>query len=442
MTTDHPVDDFLIGLTFGEYELLERIGKGGMGLVYKARQISLDRIVAIKVLPHEMCSDEEYVDRFLREARAAAHLNHPNIIQIFDAGIADATYFFVMEFVDGKNLIQILKEDGVFQEKQALKIIKDAAIGLTFAHQMGVVHRDVKPENIMLTKGGEVKIGDLGLAKYQSAQMDASLTLAGMTMGTPFYIATEQIRGMKDIDGRADIYALGMSLYHILEGKPAFGEGSGAEIMDRHLSSPIPPIGRADVSAATRELIVSMTMKNRDERLQDMSQVAVNIARMLGEEIPHTIASRAMNSPVEKIKKEEKSLIAIILFLFVVITLVGGFIVYKLAKKKTLGLPDRSQVIQTPSPTAIPHPESVPAQEVELVEAPKEEVVPETSSEAKFETSSKEYNRRYRMTTKEKVVPVEFQKNESKPSQEEPKERLAEPSASSEMAKPVEESPR
>jgi serine/threonine protein kinase len=428
------MDDSLIGQTLGEYEILERVGKGGMGLVYKARQISLDRVVAIKVLPPEMCADEEYVDRFLREARAAAHLNHPNIIQIFDAGVANDTYFFVMEFVDGKNLIQILREEGVFREQRALRIVKDTAIGLTFAHQMGVVHRDVKPENIMVTQNGVVKIGDLGLAKYKSQQMDASLTSAGMTMGTPFYIAPEQIRGMKDIDARADIYALGMSLYHILEGRPAFGKGSGAEIMAQHLSDPVPPIERADISVGMRELITAMTMKNRDERLQDMSDVALGVAKMLGEELPHTIAARAVGPAVQKAKKEEKSLLVMILFLVTIILLVAGFIVYKLVNKKTDIVLDHPEAIpQQPSSIVVPAPtESVPAKTAEATPPPNEEANHENSSGTKPETSSRP-NRPFRvrhkdlaLVPKSEAIPSDPLKAESKPPEAAPKEASTE----------------
>ncbi len=272
------------GFALGDYEIEERIGKGGMGVVYRARQLTLDRHVAVKVLPPELCVDHDYVDRFLREARAAAHLNHPTIIQIFDAGVSEDIYFFVMEYVDGKNLGQIVRDHGRMEEREALRIVQKAAEGLAFAHSMGIVHRDVKPENIMLTSAGDVKIGDLGLAKWKPNEMDATLTASGTTMGTPYYISPEQIRGWKDIDGRADIYSLGMTLYHLLNGRPAFATGSGAEIMAQHLSDEAPPLLAANphLSPATADLVGAMIVKKREKRVQEMGEVADAIADMLG----------------------------------------------------------------------------------------------------------------------------------------------------------------
>jgi serine/threonine protein kinase len=278
------MDDPLIGSVLGDYEVNERIGIGGMGIVYLGRQLSLDRSVAIKVLLSELCVDIEYVDRFLREARAAAHLNHPNVIQIFDAGVAEDIYFFVMEYVEGKNLTQILKDEGPFEEHKALEIIHRTAVGLAFAHEMGIIHRDVKPENIMLTPKGDVKIGDLGLAKWKSNKADAAITATGNTMGTPYYISPEQIRAMEQIDGRSDIYSLGMSLYHILSGKPAFFKGSSIEIMAQHLSDKVPSLEQINqnISPATVKLIESMIRKKREDRIQSMEAVVDEIAKILG----------------------------------------------------------------------------------------------------------------------------------------------------------------
>lgn len=279
------MDDLLTGFVLGDYEIEDRIGKGGMGVVYRARQISLDRPVALKVLPPELCVDTEYVDRFLREARAAAHLNHPSITQIFDAGVSENIYFFIMEFVDGKNLGQIVRERGRLDERETLDWMRQTAIGLSFAHSKGIVHRDVKPENLMLTSRGSVKIGDLGLAKWKPNEFDASLTSSGVTMGTPYYISPEQIRGAKDIDGRADIYSLGMTIYHLLNGKPAFSEGSPPEIMAQHLSEEMPPLEASNphLSRKTIDLVIAMTAKRRENRVQQMAEVADTLAIMLGQ---------------------------------------------------------------------------------------------------------------------------------------------------------------
>ncbi len=278
--------DDLIGAVLGDYEVEQHIARGGMGEVYRGRQVSLDRSVAIKVLPLELCADHDYIDRFLREARAAAHLNHPNIIQIFDAGVSDNIYFFVMELVEGKNLGQILREQGRIKEHEALYMIQQVAEGLAFAHKMGVIHRDVKPENIMVTNHGAVKIGDLGLARWKPNEFEVNMSSSGITMGTPNYISPEQIYGLKDIDARADVYSLGMTLYHLLAGRPAFAGATPSKIMAQHLSDPIPPLKNSlsDVSQDTTDLVDAMTAKERGDRIQDMAEVAEIIAQMLGYE--------------------------------------------------------------------------------------------------------------------------------------------------------------
>lgn len=351
------MDDLPQGFNLGEnYEIQERIGKGGMGIVYLARQVTLDRQVAIKVLPAELCLDHEYVDRFLREARAAAHLNHPNIIHIFDAGVFENIYFFVMEYIDGSNLGQQLREFGRFTEQEALYAIQQSALGLAFAHHMGVVHRDVKPENIMVTRESAVKIGDLGLAKWKPNEIDNTLTAAGTTMGTPYYISPEQIRGLKDIDSRADIYSLGMTLYHILAGRPAFSTGSGPEIMAQHLSEDMPPLEQfaPDISARTIALVNSMTVKKREDRIQDMSAVADQLADMLGMEKPNTTRD-ARNKPEPKKPADllEKIIhfipsILIGLFLALVILMVWK----RLHPTKTTPAPQENATSVTPPPPA------------------------------------------------------------------------------------------
>ncbi len=166
-TQPEPTLTPVAGIRLGDYELQEELGKGAMGVVYRARQIALDRFVAIKVLRPELYANPGYVERFLREARAAAQLNHPNIIQIYDACVADQVYFFVMELVDGMNLTQMLRASGQISERDSLLIIQQAAEGLAFTHNYGIVHRDVKPENLMLTSYGSVKVCDLGLAKWK-----------------------------------------------------------------------------------------------------------------------------------------------------------------------------------------------------------------------------------------------------------------------------------
>jgi len=278
------MDHLLTGTILGDYEVKESIGCGGMGVVYRAHQLSLDRPVAIKVLPPEFCTDHDYVSRFMREARAAANLNHPNIIQVLDAGVSENIYFFVMEYVDGKNLGQVVRERGRLKEYEALCIMYEVTRGLAFAHSMGIIHRDVKPENIMLTNRRTVKIGDLGLAKWKLRGVDLALTSDGASMGTPRYVSPEQIRALKDIDARADIYSLGMTFDHLLRGRPAFCDGTDAEIMARHLSDEIPPLHlfNSEITLSTLELLTALTVKDRESRIQEMSDVTDMISQMLG----------------------------------------------------------------------------------------------------------------------------------------------------------------
>ncbi len=273
------------GQTLGDYKIEERIGQGGMGMVFRAHQISLQRPVALKTLSPELGANKAYVDRFLREARAAAQLNHPNIIQIYDAGQSNGTYYFAMELVDGKNLRQILKDQGGrVEEREALILILQAAEGLAFAHSRGLVHRDVKLDNLMLTSQGNVKVLDLGLAKWIGDDQGESLTMSGAMMGSPHYMSPEQIRGQKDIDARTDVYALGMTLYQLLAGKPAFNKDSATEIMMQHLSDEIPSLREAspETSEATIQLVQEMIVKGRDQRIQDMQTVIQRINAILG----------------------------------------------------------------------------------------------------------------------------------------------------------------
>src|SRR5215472_15342845 len=178
---------------FPQLEILGLLGRGGMGIVYKARQKHLDRVVALKVLPPEISRDRSFADRFAREARALARLNHPNIVSIFDSGEADGLFYFVMEFVDGTNLRQSLQAKQI-SPREALAIVPVICEALQYAHDMGIVHRDIKPENVLVDKQGRVKIADFGLAKLLNpATSDIALTQTGLMMGTPKYMAPEQM---------------------------------------------------------------------------------------------------------------------------------------------------------------------------------------------------------------------------------------------------------
>jgi biopolymer transport protein ExbD len=208
---------------FPQLEIVECIGLGGMGAVYKALQPSLDRLVALKILPPRAGADPGFAERFTREARALAKLNHPHIVAVHDFGLSGSFHYLVMEFVDGANLRQLLST-AKMTPQEALAIVPQICDALQFAHDQGIVHRDIKPENILLSKAGVVKIADFGLAKLVgTAALDAPITAASDVMGTPHYMAPEQVERPQSVDHRADIYSLGVVFYQMLTGELPLG---------------------------------------------------------------------------------------------------------------------------------------------------------------------------------------------------------------------------
>lgn len=204
------------------YELLEVLGRGGMGEVWRARQLSLDRVVAVKLLPPKLASDPEFVRRFEKEATALASLSHPNVIQIFDRGVAGEHYYFAMEYVEGRSLRQVLNAGRVPAE-EALKIVAQICRAIDYAHEQGIVHRDLKPENILFDARGHVKVADFGLAGIRGPDSRLQMTATSVAMGTVNYMAPEQRRDAKNVDGRADLYSLGVLLYELLTGDLPLG---------------------------------------------------------------------------------------------------------------------------------------------------------------------------------------------------------------------------
>src|SRR5207244_8756597 len=200
---------------FPQLEILELLGQGGMGAVYKARQPRLNRLVALKILPAEVAADPAFAERFAREAQALAQLTHPNIVAVHDFGEAGGLYYFLMEFVDGVNLRQMLAT-GRLEPREALALVPRVCEALQYAHDEGVVHRDIKPENLLVDKKGRVKIADFGLAKLLGrAPTDYRLTGPQTVMGTPHYMAPEQLEKPLEVDHRADIYSLGAVFYEM-----------------------------------------------------------------------------------------------------------------------------------------------------------------------------------------------------------------------------------
>jgi serine/threonine-protein kinase len=257
------------------YKILTKIGQGAMGSIYKALQISMDRIVAIKCLAPKYSQNDKFRERFLREARAVARLNHPNIIQGIDVGESNGVHYFAMEYIDGPTVGELLKRGGALDEKRALNIVTQIARALHHAFGHGIIHRDIKPDNIMLTREGVAKLCDLGLAKLPKDEGDASGTRPGASMGTPYYIAPEQARGEQNVDTRADIYSLGSSFYHMAAGEVPFPGQSAADVISKHLTEPVtPPRARNPlISGAVDFVIVKMMQKGREDRYQTPAEL-------------------------------------------------------------------------------------------------------------------------------------------------------------------------
>jgi serine/threonine-protein kinase len=255
-----------------------------MGTVYKAKQLSMDRVVAIKVLSSRYSKDRTFVERFLREARAVARLNHENIITGIDVGEANGHHYFVMEFVDGAPVTSLMKRDGRLDEQRCLRIGIQVARALSHAHKNGIVHRDVKPENIMLTATGGAKLCDLGLAKQTKG--DADVTMDGTSVGTPNYISPEQARGEDKIDIRSDIYSLGASLYHMAVGAPPFSGANPMVVMTKHVTEfAEPPKKRCpSLSEGFSALVMKMMQKRREDRPQDPEALIHDFERLINGE--------------------------------------------------------------------------------------------------------------------------------------------------------------
>ena len=255
------------------YRLLGQLGKGAMATVYKAKQESLDRIVAIKVLPKHMNENTDFVERFYKEGRAAARLSHNNIVQAYDvAQSPDGYHYFVMEYVEGLTLYDIMQPPPVGQgkryaESEALDVTIQMADALAHAHERGLIHRDVKPKNIIVTPRGVAKLTDLGLARAMDDKRAAE-SEAGKAYGTPYYISPEQIRGDVDIDFRADIYSLGATLYHLVTGRPPFEADTPSAVMHKHLREALTPPDHINtsLSAGISEIVEVAMAKKREER--------------------------------------------------------------------------------------------------------------------------------------------------------------------------------
>jgi serine/threonine protein kinase len=274
-------------LVLGKYVLIDKLGEGGMGTVFKAEHRHMKRIVALKVVKPELLASANAVKRFQREVQVVARLNHPNIVTALDAGEVQGTCFLVMRFVDGRDLASAVRREGPLPVEQAIDAVLQAARGLAHAHQQGIIHRDVKPSNLLLDRAGVVKLLDLGLAALMATHADAddSLTSSRVIMGTPDYLAPEQARGLKHADARSDIYSLGMTLWYLLTGRPAYDVQGAMSKLLAHQQSEIPSLAKAcpEIPLDLDAIFHRMVEKHPSDRYESMEEVVAALESLRGE---------------------------------------------------------------------------------------------------------------------------------------------------------------
>lgn len=273
------LDDIFIGKHVGPCEITDKIGEGGMGAVYRARHIALNKTVAVKIMSPAVMG-ETHKQRFLREARTAASLEHPNVVIVHDTGEEQGFPYIVMQYVEGMSLGDILHRRGKLPVKQTLRIMIASANALNAAHEMHLIHRDIKPDNIMVTTKGEVKVTDFGLAKSVHKQ-DMSITSTGTLMGTPVYMSPEQFEA-KLVDSRSDIYSLGVTFYRTLSGNAPFSGDTVLDLWKAHASSPPPPFDK-DVPEEVSRIVYKMLEKNPDDRYQTAAELIADMREVYQE---------------------------------------------------------------------------------------------------------------------------------------------------------------
>ena len=288
----------------GRYEIIEEVGRGGMAIVYLAKCLVLNRYVAIKVLRPEYREDEEFIKRFKIEAQSAGNLSHQNIVSVYDVGNENDTEYIVMEYVEGITLKQYLSAKGVLPEKEAVDFASQICSGLEYAHKKGIIHKDIKPENILITKEGILKITDFGIAK---ALNQGTITTGGMAMGSVHYFSPEQARG-SFVDAKTDIYSLGVILYEMATGRRPFDGDSAISVAMQHIESePVrPAIINPAISPSLDAVILKAMRKDTYERYQSATQMLIDLKKVsVGSGVNHTDVKKPNTDTPKKPEEEE-----------------------------------------------------------------------------------------------------------------------------------------
>jgi serine/threonine-protein kinase len=290
------------------YLLISKLGQGSMGTVYKARQLSMNRLVAIKMLHPKLAAKQDLLSRLVREAHLAAKLSHNNIVNAIDVGSAGSLHYFVMEYVEGIALKHEVEKGKIYEEMEALDIVIQIAQALEHAHHRGLIHRDIKPANIILTSEGVAKLADLGMAREQSDEEIAKAE-KGMTIGTPYYISPEQITGEEDIDGRADIYSLGATFYHMVTGQPPFPGTKIDAVLHAHLHKELTPPDHLNtkLSSGLGEVVEFMMAKNREQRYQKPEDLILDLECLLNSKPPKLARARIKASTLEALAEGDET---------------------------------------------------------------------------------------------------------------------------------------
>lgn len=295
-----------LGQQIPGFFLQEKVGQGSMGTVYRALQVSMNRTVAVKILNPRWAARKDLLESLEREAQVAARLSHNNIVQAIDVGHAGKIHYMVMEFMEGKTIRQEFDAGKRYQEKEALEIIVQIAQALSHAHRRGLIHRDVKPANIVLTTDGIAKLADLGMARHMTDEM-AIRKERGLAIGTPYYMAPEQARARDDVDGRADIYSLGATLYHMTTGVPPY-QGKDAETVIRaHLEGDLTPPDHLnrELSSGLGEVVEIMMARDRRNRYANADDLIIDLECLIAGEPPKLAHKKIQASTLQGLAEGE-----------------------------------------------------------------------------------------------------------------------------------------